>query len=366
MPTLPLFDPTAHPDGWHNVLAPGGYEWWHFEAEDESTDTQIVVTFMAGAIFHPGYLRAYDRYMKRPTKRPPPIAADYPCVFACVYRNGKIWKQFFTQHRREDFSAARDRVEVRIGENNWIRETDTGLDLYTIGAPWHPSSRGPVISQYEVLSIKLSFVRAGPATAGERRFLSRRMTGADHYWAVAAPHGLVTGTARETRALGIGGGGEVVAISGRGCHDHHFGTAPIRDGVRNWLRGRAMFGDRMLVFHHVEPKSTTLPAETHLIEADSDGSRDLAVDRVDADWSGICRSTLRPKYPLTLRFGDELMLVNPRVIDASPFNLRLTFDAVSRGETAKAFCELVYPHRLAWPILGRLFERRFDKRPAQK
>ena len=41
MPTLPLFaPPNAHqaagasPDASHRVTAPGGYEWWHFDAPD--------------------------------------------------------------------------------------------------------------------------------------------------------------------------------------------------------------------------------------------------------------------------------------------------------------------------------------------
>jgi hypothetical protein len=51
-----------------------------------------------------------------------------------------------------------------------------------------------------------------------------------------------------------------------------------------------------------------------------------------------------------------LQLVNPKVVDASPFYLRLAYDASLRGISATAFCEIAYPHRLRWPILGRMIE----------
>lgn len=362
MPTLPLFDPTAHPDGWHDVLAPGGYEWWYFDAGDESTDTRIVVIFMAGFIFHPGYLRAYDRYMKRPTKHRPPVGADCPCVYGCVYRKGKVWKQFFTQFKREDFSAASDRVDVRIGDGNRVRENGAGYDLKVLGSPWRLTRRGPVRSNDETLSIELSCARDDSTPPTERRFLSRRMTGTDHFWTIAAPRCRVSGALTLTRA----GADERLDFSGRGYHDHNFGAAPIRDGVGRWIWGRAMFRDRVLIFHHAEPKSKALPAETHLVQADDAGQRDLAFGRFDADWSRVCKPALFLKYPQTMRFGDELTLTNPRVIDASPFYLRLTCDAVSRGETATAFCELAHPHRLSLPVLGRLIEMSFDKRPTRR
>ena len=62
-------------DGWHAVAAPGGYEWWYFDAEDPATDTQLVAIFMEGFVFHPGYIRAYELYRRRPTRVAPPLPA---------------------------------------------------------------------------------------------------------------------------------------------------------------------------------------------------------------------------------------------------------------------------------------------------
>lgn len=372
MPTLSLFDPTAHPDGWHDVRAPGGYEWWYFDAEDAATDTQIVVILMQGFIFHPGYLRAFDRYMTRPTKRLPPTAGDYPCAYACVYRSGKIWKQFFTQYRPVDFTAAKDRVEVKIGPNRlWIDEQGQyQLDL--VGTPWRLTGRGPVTDVEQEMRVQLSFRPTQQHEPVERSFLSREMTGADHRWTIAAPRCETIGSViiRKASAATAQTNGEDdtldrIQLSGHGYHDHNYGTAPIRKGLHRWIWGRAMFGDRVLTFHHAQPKDQSLPPETHLVEVNQAGARDIQVGHVEADWSLACKPAMMLRYPLYLRLGEELQLTRPRVIDPSPFYLRLVFDAVSRGQTSQAFCEIAYPHRLAWPILGRMIEMSFDKRPTR-
>jgi hypothetical protein len=89
MPSIAMYEPPATPDAWHRVMAPGGYEWWYFDAEDAATDTQVVAIFLEGFVFHTGYLRAYARFVRNPTAAPPPLPGDWPCVYLCVYRAGR-------------------------------------------------------------------------------------------------------------------------------------------------------------------------------------------------------------------------------------------------------------------------------------
>lgn len=361
MPTVELFNRDAAPDGWHDVRSPGGYEWWYFDAEDAATDTQVVAIFMQGFIFHPGYLRQYERYHRHPTRFVPPVAGDFPCVYLCVYRGGRVWKQFFTQYRAEDFSAATDRCEVRIGDRTLVRADGDRYEISLEGTPWEITARGPVRIEGETLGALFTFdARPGhlSAPALDRFFLSREMTGAEHRWVLAAPRCEVVGTIRIA--------GETISFAGHGYHDHNYGTAPIGEGLARWTWGRAMFGeDRVVTFHHAEPCERSLPLETHLLEARGDSIREVPVDRVIADWSAVCNPAMRLRYPRTLHFGDALRLSGPRVIDPSPFYLRLQFDAESFGERSTAFCEIAYPHRLRWPLLGRMIEMSFDKRPTR-
>lgn len=370
MPTLDLLDRSAHPDGWHDVRSPGGYEWWYFDAEDRASDTQLVAIFMQGFIFHPGYIRAYERFRKRPTRYTPPQARDFPCAYLCLYRGGRILHQFFTQYRPEQFDALRERPShVTIGPNT-LRHDSAGYAVELTGAPWRLTARGPITQVDRTLSASLQFaplVRHAPI---ERTFLSKEMTGAEHHWTIAAPYCAVRGTIRVT-----GPNEEVIDFKGHGYHDHNHGTAPIGAGLQRWTWGRAVFDShdardrRVVTFHYAEPRDGSRKPEIHVVELDATGEpRERVNLRAEADWSLSCAPAMMLRYPKSIRFVDAstgelvLGLSEPRVIDPSPFYLRLTFAAQSQGRSSSAFCELAYPHRLRWPVLGRMIEMSFDKR----
>lgn len=391
MPTVPLFDVAAVPDAWHRVRAPGGYEWWYFDAEDAATDTQLVAIFLEGFVFHPGYLRQYFRYLARPTKEVPPVAGDFPCAYFVLYQGGKIAHQFMTQYRPDQFRAAIDRPSVTVGPNRFERDEEGLLRLSMSGTPWKLTARGPQTLVGQTLSAEMTFAPRGePASGGERdayssrgreasvtehTFLSRAMTGADHHWVLANPLCDVRATIRlEIPPLAVSPRNKTVIdppldppvptvttynFTGVGYHDHNYGTGPLGPGLRRWIWGRAIFDDRVLTFHHAVPRDAALPVETHLLEATPDGTRELSVKLVTADWSGYTATLLT--CPAEMSFDDTLVLTEPRVIDSAPFYLRLQYTATHGGRSTKAFCEVAYPHRLRWPVLGRMIEMSIDK-----
>ena len=86
--------------------------------------------------------------------------------------------------------------------------------------------------------------------------------------------------------------------------------------------------------------------------------RELTDESFTADWYRRTRTLLR--YPDAVDVG-PMKLRHPRVVDASPFYLRIAYDAAVRGKTGTAFCEVAYPHRLRWPVLGRMIEMSISK-----
>jgi hypothetical protein len=142
-------------------------------------------------------------------------------------------------------------------------------------------------------------------------------------------------------------------LDGQGYHDHNYGTGPIGPGLKRWMWGRLLMHDQAAMFHFAQPKDDRLADEIHLLEANELEIREHAVHRFNADWSP--RTATQLHYPAWVEAG-PLKLVNPKVIDDSPFYLRLSYDASLRGIHSTAFCEIAYPHRLRWPILGRMIE----------
>jgi carotenoid 1,2-hydratase len=359
MPTVPMLTPTAVADAWHAVTAPGGYEWWYFDAEAAGGgdgDLRVVAILFEGFVFHPGYLRAYARYRRRPTRVAPPLPGDFPCAYFVVYRGSAIVAQFMTQVPAAAFIASGDRVDVTVGPNRLTTGADGALRLSLSGTPWVLTGRGPRALVGQTLSAELTFrprLAHGPM---ERAFLARSWSGADHRWVLANPLCDVTGEVTIT-----GGAGPVrLAMNGRGYHDHNYGTGPIGPGLRRWMWGRVLSpeGDHALMFHLAQPRDRRDPEELHLVEADGFGLRELSGGAASIDWSRATAAGLR--FPARVRAG-PLTLSDPQVIDASPFYLRLAYAATVRGEPATAFCEVAYPHRLRWPVLGRMIEMSIRK-----
>ncbi|MDB5298333.1 MAG: hypothetical protein JWO31_4316 [Phycisphaerales bacterium] len=384
MPVLPMFDRPTDPDAWHRVAAPGGYEWWYFDAEDAAGRYRLVGIFLEGFVFHPGYLRRYTAYRRNPTRRPPPVAGEFPCAYFVLYDGDTIVGQFMEQVRPGDFAASAERPDVRVGASRFRRDADGAYRLSMAGTPWRLTWRGPRRADGQVLSADLTFRPLSPPGATERRFLSRALSGAEHRWVVADPLCDVSGTihlgpAPVTRAdgsvpltaAGAAAGaedrpavGQTIAFAGRGYHDHNYGTAPIGPGLKRWVWGRAIVpgapaaggGDRMYTFHFARARDRRLPDEVHLVRADAAGRADVPVAAAAVDWSR--RSPLGLAYPAAINFPPYLALSNPRVIDSTPFYLRLVYDAAVDGGASRttAFCEVAYPHRLRWPVLGRMIE----------
>lgn len=348
---VPWYRKPAVADAWHHVAAPGGYEWWYFDAEDPATDTQIVAIFLDGFVFHPGYLRRYARYRRRPTRFNPPVAADYPCAYFVVYRGGKIWAQFMTQYPTAAFAASDQIPQVAIGPNRLHSAAD-GIRLRLEGTPWHLTWRGPRLNDHLKLEGDFTFKPLLDHPPCERLFFSKRMSGAEHHWVVANPLCDVSGS--------FAMGSERIDFRGRGYHDHNYGTAPIGPGLKRWAWGRALLHDRVYTFHFARPADSRLADEVHLLLADQQQVRELSVQRPAVDWSR--RNATLLAYPAQLSFDNHLKLSAPRLVDSSPFYMRMIYNAQAGDEQGTAFCEVACPHRLRWPVLGRMIEMSIQKR----
>lgn len=350
MPTLPLYKPAGVADASHDVTAPGGYEWWYFDAEDPEYDRRLVAILLNGFIFHPGYLRAHARWNRNPTRHSPPLPHEYACAYLIVYQGDVITHQFMTQYPASQYSARTDAPDVTVGPNRF-RFEGLAAKLDLSGTPWVLTWQGPKLLTDRKLEAQLSFTPRISCPPQERIFLSKELSGADHHWIVANP-------LCDVRAR-INCGDDSIDFRGMGYHDHNYGTAPIGPGLHRWLWGRILFGDSAYTFHYAHPKDSTLPDEVHLLEADMRGMRELPIKTVESEWTES--SSWHLKYPRVLKFDDAVELSHPRVIDSSPFYLRLLFTARVRERRGTAFCELAYPHRLRWPILGRMIEMSIHK-----
>ena len=255
MPTLPLYTPNPpHPNASHQVIAPGGYERWYFDAESASGDVVIVVVFSLGAPDHPDYAEYLKRdrlYRRRPTRHRPPVPAEYGAVSLSVHEHGRSLGRSIRPIPDQEFRASAGGLELSAGADTVvsaegsIRVTAGGADL--------------------------TFRPALPHAAREVVPPSLAILARHHHWVLAAPCCAVEGTLRVN-------GGRTLTFSGRGYHDYEYGTAPMTRRVRGRILGHAsVVVFRSTLAERVGPGPNPRGANAHRIEADAGGVRESVV-----------------------------------------------------------------------------------------
>jgi len=318
---------------------------------------RIAADFWEGFAFHPQYLRRYRRYLRRPTRTAPPLPGEYPCAQFVLYERGRVSAQFVCRYRPTDFRASDQRPDVRMGPNHFKRHEDGTIRLGLRGIPWRLTWRGPRPAETQQLTADLVF-RPKLAHVPLRQSIASRQpqpetSGYQHDWLVADPLCAVQGT---IRLFGRGGIAQSRAIpfNGSGYHDHLHGTSPMLPGIRRWMRGRVLFDDRAYAFHLAQPPDEKLPPQARLVGADGTGPRALDINPVTVDWKH--RTAWRLRYPSRVAFDQDAGPRRPACHRGHPFRTRLVYQAKCADRSGTALCELFSPHRLNWPIVGRLAE----------
>ncbi len=300
MPTLPLYDPAPpHPDGWHRVTAPGGYETWHFDAEDAAGGVRIIATFSEGSPFDGEYRRRYTAFLAKPTTLTPPQPAEYPSVSFVLWEKGRTVARFAYRYPADAFDASRSGLELHVGPHRVLPGTD-GTMAMTIGDV-------AIDGGAARLSAELWFTPRFAVAPFERRFPTRDMSGADHFWVIANPLCAVSGIIRIAGASNLPP--QELHFAGRGYHDHRYGTAPIfRAGNVGWVRGRALFEDGAEPFQY--------------------------------EVGGAAQSYLRADASGIHEVAPTLSLDSPLEIDLNPFAVTRAYEAVRDGRwVGTALCE---------------------------
>jgi carotenoid 1,2-hydratase len=217
------------------------------------------------------------------------------------------------------------------------------------GTPWQLTLFGPKRQAGSRFEADLRFLPILRHPPREQTFLSRRLSGTEHRWVIANPLCQVQGLIHLPQRAPIN-------FRGIGYHDHNYGLGPIGPGLKRWMWGRVLLEDRAAIFHLAVPRRREMPVEVHLVEANASAIAHANDASVCVDWSR--HTQLGLQYPERLRVAGQLELSRPQVIviDPQPFYLRLLYNAKYRGQIGSALCEVAYPSRLRWPIVGRMIE----------
>lgn len=340
MPTLALFTRPPRPNASHNVLAPGGFERWHFDAEDSSGEYRLAIDFYEGFPFHPTYLRRYHRYLRSPTRIAPPLPQQFRAVTFTLFDSTKPIARLF-------------RLADEFGANAMTTDESGAIRLQLRGAPFEVTSSVPTLLNQQTLNADLVFK---PGDAISQAESLDPLADASEYsqYQISRAVCQVDGT---VHVYGARSAPVDLRFEGRGLFDHDLGLSPMGECLARVMYGRMLLPDRAIVFEVIEEES---PAMTRgeLIQLDASGERNLDAGEMRVEWRA---TPLAIGAPPRVTFSDQLDLSNPRVLDANAVSAWVVYEAVARGEKGTALCEVIHPMRVGALAQGMWLKRWFDR-----
>jgi hypothetical protein len=297
MGIVKLLRPPEFADGSHQIGSPGGYECWHFYAEDASQNVRAAAAFHDGFATHPEYVRRYAAYRRSPTRNAPAVPSEFPCVQVGVFEEGKRLETWTTY-----FPAGSFRAE------------GSGIGIGSSRADFRAQEIVVAISEARQ-SIELNFRPTTPAAPE----LSYGPNG-EHRWIPARPRCEVEGKIQIA--------GRDLSIRGIGQHNHWYGTAPVPG---RWVRGSVLLHESAVMFHGAGDQAIVIGAKE---------SAEYAIERAPfiAEWKAGLLDGM--SHPSTMNIGERLVLRNGRIIWQIEGQLKLIYDAYIDGEQATAWVEI--------------------------
>jgi hypothetical protein len=186
-------------DGARTNGSAGTYEWWYFDAHLDD-GAKLVVTFFTKFFTNIG----------KPLAPMIRIDLDLP--------DGKSYNKI-GEFKPEEFSAAKDHCDVRIGVSTFGGD----LHSYTITA------------KIEDIEVEVSLTGEVPAWRPQTGHMYFGESDEHEFnWLPAVPHGKVEATYRVA--------GKTYTASGAGYHDHNWGNAPMNSLINHWYWARGQAG----------------------------------------------------------------------------------------------------------------------------
>jgi hypothetical protein len=195
-------------DGMRTDGSSGTYEWWYFDTHLDD-GAKLVITFYTKPVTDVG--KPLTPYIT--------LNFDYPDGRSV--QKAHFWK-------RHEFSASKERCDVRIGASTFRGD----LHTYTI----HVEIDGIVADVTLTGQVPPWRPRTGHALFGTRE---------EHLfaWLPSVPQGAVEATIRV--------GGETRSARGIGYHDHNWGNIAVQKLVHHWYWARGKIGDYTMIASHI-------------------------------------------------------------------------------------------------------------------
>lgn len=324
---------------------PGGYEWWYFDAIDESTGYAMVVIFYQGNPFSNRYIRQLMDDAGRAGANP----SNFPAISISLYKDREPVFYGFTEYPAKETEFLSDSPSVKIGENSIEADFSESEIRYSLTLNEELPSGDKLIAKLtfsEFLRLDDNF--------GEQPDSSEP----GHTWNLVMPRAQVEGTFSVYRDSEITHSDR---FKGLGYHDHNTGYEPMKDEFRDWYWGRYHFKSATLVYY-VMNRQNSRQYRGWLI-GNKEGKVLQRFGDIELKDSGISIFGLHVARKLVIGSGSTRAIVQQTYsLDNGPFYRRFMSEAFltlnDKIEKSTGFSEYIHPSRIYWKFLWPLVDMR--------
>ena len=335
----------AHKDSATPSKPPGGYEWWYFDAIDESTGYSLVVIFYQGNPFSNRYIRQLENNDDSQAGKP----SNFPAISISLYKGREPVYYGFTEYSSGETDFKTDKPSAKIGKNSLEADFSGPGMRYSLKLNEELPSGDKIIAE-------LDFSSGGKSLDGLHEKPSGSQQG--HTWNLVMPRAKVEGSLSVYRDSELT---HTARIDGLGYHDHNTGLEPMKDDFRDWYWGRYHFESATLVYY-VMNRQDTRQYRGWLI-GDKNGEVLQRYEDIELKDKGLSIFGLHHARKLVLKNDDSSAVIQQSYsLDNGPFYRRFMSEAfLSLGdqiEKSTGFSEYIYPSRIYWRFLWPLVDMR--------
>ncbi len=345
---------TTEPDQelWHDMQAPGAYEWWYFDAEDKANGLYFVLIWFSGFPFSPYYTRHFEKW-KRHQTTDAPLPSNYSGFSFQLYENGHEIVNFIREGRNGLFESSRSEVGVRFEKNQFSH--NTLRDEYTLDIDFSFPARKKSVKASLLFKVcrRVTYEKKDGNNAGKVPL---------HQWLLRVPKADVEGAI--TVLEQSSGSVRTIPVRAVGYHDHNLGALPMQEYISRWYWGRA-FSDRVdLIYYVIFFKNNDYKPLALLVLHDNATKTVTVYDKISFHERNFSRGLFSPLHSrdLDMQNGEVgLKIHHDKVLDAGPFYLRFASSislqiAGEEVEGVGGISEFLNPDRLQSRFL-RFFTR---------
>lgn len=324
---------------------PGGYEWWYFDAVDESSGYALVVIFYQGNPFSNRYIRQLEDPDEGQSGKP----SDFPAISISLYRDQEPVYYSFTEYPPRETEFKEQEPSVRVGGNSFTADISERGMRYNLKLSEELPSGDKMVAEF-------SFSSSLHNMEGFQEALGENQQG--HTWNLVMPRAEVEGSFSVYRNSELT---HSSTFKGLGYHDHNTGKEPMKDDFRDWYWGRYHFDSSTLVYYVMNRKHTR-QYRGWLIGI-REGKILQRYEDIELKDMGISIFGLQIARKLVLKNNTSRVVVQQTYsLDNGPFYRRFMSEAFlrigDRIEKGAGFSEYIYPSRIYWRFLWPLVDMR--------